>query len=57
MKQNKLEKLCEHIDYCLYRKSLRDKNKYINCSKNVKLKCTEYKNYNKYGEDYNNLGV
>ena len=57
MKQNKLEKLCEHIDYCLYRKSLRDENKYINCFKKAKLKCYYYKNYQIYGEDYNMLGI
>jgi len=59
MKNKILEKiLCNHIEYCMFRKTKKMNHENVNCNKlYAKANCKEYKNYEKYGEDYNELGV
>ena len=53
MKNKILEKiLCNHIEYCMFRKIKKMNHENVNCNKlYAKANCK------KYGEDYNNFGV
>jgi len=49
--------MCPHIKYCITRKTIRDKHEFINCFLDNVSNCQTYKFYNRYGEDYNELGI
>lgn len=49
--------ICKHREYCLTRQKLRQENKMVFCWGEDMNKCQTRKFYDRYGKDYNSLGI